>query len=152
MVNGINDPVSYGFAGGVSTKDFNRFEYVGYDNSTGSGCAGISPVPGYILTSPASDAGVYITCTNDFKASNGFYLLEHPNLKWVPSDTTEMMSLPGTLMINPVKPYMFGRILYKGNYHIGKLHAGGGAYGLWLNTPFDGQLSFTTNFEVLTCS
>lgn len=93
-----------------------------------------------------------MVCTYDYKALyNGHFLLKHPNLKWVPTNTSAMMSLPGTLMINPVRPFMFGRIVYKGNYHIGKLHAGGGAYGLWLNTPVDGQLSFTTNFEVLTC-
>lgn len=146
VVNGINDPVLYGFSGGVSTKDLKTLQYVGYGNYTGSPCDAQNPVSGYVLTSPALSAGVYMVCTNDYKAIyNGHYLLKHSNLKWVPTNTTAMMTLPGTLMINPVRPFMFGRILYKGNFHIGKLHAGGGAYGLWLSTA-DGSLIFTTNY------
>lgn len=82
-----------------------------------------------------------------------FYLLNHPSLTWVATNNTDMMTLPNTLKLNAGGswPYFYGRVMYNGSYRVGKLHAGGGAFGFWVwIEPV--QFSSTSGFEVLTCA
>ena len=148
---GISDPDLYGVAGGVSYKDFKTPQFVGYGNFTTPRCQIQNPGAGYILTKPASEAGAYFPCVQDYHSLvNVHYLLRHSNLKWIPTDSSAMMSVPGVITIGSDVPFFFGRVLLDGNYHIGKVHAGAGAFGIWLNAA-NGALDFTSNYEILTC-
>lgn len=85
--------------------------------------------------------------------TTSFYLLNHPSLTWVSTNSSAMMNLPNTIKLNMAGawPYFYGRALHNGAYRVGKVHAGGGFFGLWIWTG-SGETSFSSGFEVLTCA
>jgi hypothetical protein len=151
VTNHVNDPELYGFIGGVSYQDFTTPQYVGYGNFDDS-CSNENPAPGYILTSPVSSAGAYLPCDMDYKTIvNVHYLLKHPHLNWVPTNANDMMTVSGVLKLNIGFSFMYSRFLYKGNYHIGKLHAGVGNENFFAFTA-DGLVGpLKSSFEILVC-
>ena len=71
--------------------------------------------------------GVY---TVYHKTTGNFFLLNHPNLKWVTTNRVDMMnvSLPVTV-IGGGSPFFFGRLVQGNITYLGKVHAGAGAFG-----------------------
>ena len=146
-----NAPELYGFAGGVFYED-NSTEYVGYGNYEGTSCSNQSPAPGFILTKP-SKAGLYLSCspTNQFSKCSGIYLYKHPQLRWVATNSVAMMTDPATLKRNgSFTVHLYGRILYNGFYHVGKVDGRSSQLTLWVVTS-TGEKSFTSGFEILSC-
>lgn len=84
--------------------------------------------------------------------STAFYLVKHQDLKWVSTNTTAMLNVPGTLSVsNPTFKFLFGRVMYEGRYYLGKLAAGQSDFNMYIETT-SGYKEFSTGFEVLTCS
>jgi hypothetical protein len=144
----------YGFQGGISSTDRITKQYVGY----GSSCEDQDPVPCSIETRLNSTSGCFISCDSQeiFDNKTAFYLRSHPNLAWIPInlDSREsnflhkLIEIPGLIkMTGGAWPFLFGRIVYLGNYQIGKVYAGAGRIGLDPNIA-NGR----SNFEVLTCA
>lgn len=147
----LNAPEQYGFAGGVFYED-NSTEYVGYGNFPGSPCSGQSPAPGFILTKP-SKPGIYMSCFpgNQYSDQTAIYLYNHPLLRWVPTNNVAMMTDPASLKISGnVWAFLFGRVLYNGFYHVGKIDGTSNVLTLWVTTS-TGERSFNTGIEVLAC-
>jgi hypothetical protein len=126
--------------------------YVGYgDNSFNSpsyhSCYSEDLIPCHIITTKGQ-RGCYIPNGN-FDNQTAFYLQSHPNLKWIKTNTVDMMKLPGTLKIVGIHGFrfMFGRALYDGQYQLGKVYAGGGIY-TFVTINFGRNID---SFEVLTC-
>lgn len=149
-VNAVSAPEVDGFQGGVYYADNVTKEFVGYGD--GSSCANQNPVGCYIRT--VNGPGCYISCGGPERFDNltAKYLLNHPQLTWVPTNTTAMRTLPNVLQISGNGwIFFFGRILYQGYYQVGKLHAGPGTFTLYIQEP-SGATSYSTEFEVLTCA
>lgn len=130
-------------------KDNVTKEYVGY----GSSCSQQNPAPGFIITTPTK-AGCYIECGSEtFDKTNAFYLSYHPQLTYVTTDTSKMLSIPGVLKITG-SGYtdLYGRIIYNGAYQLGKVHTIAGADGLLITGSSGTAIRYTTGFEVLTCA
>jgi hypothetical protein len=108
---------------------------------------------GYILTNP-SKPGVYLSCATGliYNKNDAYYLLNHPDLKYVPTNGTAMLTEPGVLRLNgtPWKS-MFGRYNYQGQYYIGKVVYEKIDGSIWFATPI-GEISLKSGFEVLTCN
>lgn len=140
-------------AGKTHRTGFDYDVYVGNGNNLfNSYCTDQNPVPGFISTYPGEEAA-YLKCGdlyNDTKTAN--YLLAHPDLKYINTNTVDMLNIAGTLkQNNGVFPFLYGRILFNGRYYSGKVHAGNGAFIMRFNTA-DGEKNATTNFDVLTCT
>lgn len=146
IVNDVTTPERFGFQGGIHYKDNVTKQFVGLGD--GSSCGGQNPVPCHILTFGVP--GCYIACGGPERFDNKStvkYLQAHPLLTWVPTDNTAMMSVSGTLKISGTTSFMFGRVLYKGYYQVGKIHTPG---QFFFNGP-SGVIGYSTGFEVLTC-
>jgi hypothetical protein len=145
----ITELSTYGFSGG--TFD-NRTWYVGYgDNSP---CSGQIACPG-LLTDDPTKPGAYFSCvTTNYQRDNNYYLLDHPNLEWVLTNSTDMMTLTGAIPImNAAYRNFFGRYVVNGVSHQCKVFTANyqpylGCYYIKTLTSY-GLLH--TDFEVLTC-
>lgn len=129
----------------------NSAEYVGYGNATS--CRNQAPCPAVISTNPTAP-GAYMTCSfgNVYDRTSAYFLANHPDLAWVPTNIISMFSVANPIKINGgLWPFMFGRVLINGRYSIGKIHAGNGAYGLYVQGS-SGELLFKYDYEVLTCN
>lgn len=146
-MNDIKGPELNGFQGGIHFVDGKTRLYVGYGYS---GC-GQSMSPGYIITN-SSAPGCYMACGGlYYDKSQVYYLVAHPKLTWVPTDLKAMYNVPGTLKISDGRwPFMFGRILYKGFYTLGKIHHTTESSFYIQNE--ETSIPFTTGFEILACS
>lgn len=155
-INDRSAPEREGVLGGIGYRD-KVYQYVGYGNNDfGWACAGQNPCPGYITVNNPN-AGVYMSCHTGLKFDNldGYYLLDHPNLEWVATNSSEMLNVPNAIILNGTNgllwPFMFGRTIYQGEYTLGKAHIGNNAF--LLNFYGDnGEERYFTNFEVLTCN
>lgn len=149
--NDFKAPETKGFAGGTFYGD-NSTTYVGYTIYNASPCSWENNVrvPGYILTN-SSAAGVYVQCwTFDVKqTTNNFYLLNHPNLKWIPTNSSNMLNLTSSVKIPGFNDFLFGRIQHEGIYYLGKLQIS--HKKLYITTKTDSK-SFDSGVEVLTCT
>lgn len=105
------------------------------------------------LTITGSSPGCNIPCgsTQVYDGKTSFYLLSNANLHWVPTDATNLVNIPNAIKVLGPFNFMFGRILYNGNYILGKVQAGNGIYNFQTVTS-NGQIQNTTGFEILTCS
>lgn len=106
-----------------------------------------------ISTNPTAP-GAYMTCYDGdvYDKTSAFFLANHPDLAWVPTNIISMFSIANPIKINGgLWPFMFGRVLINGRYSIGKIHAGNGAYGLYVRSS-SGVLRFNYDYEVLTCN
>lgn len=149
-VNNPNGPAMNGFAAGIYMKD-NSTQFVGYGHYPSTSPLFVtSPSSTFILLNPpgALMSGGNGTLDN----TKAFYLLNHPSLTWILTNQTEMMNLPNTIKLNlGTYPYFFGRVMYNGSYRVGKVHAGNGAFGLWIQLVTN-EIRISDLFEVLTCS
>lgn len=150
-INSPNDPEIYGFEGGIGYKE-NVKQFVGYGNFTSWNCLGENPTPGGVQIT--ASIGVHIICKNQpiVDKKSAFYLLKHPNLKWISTTTSRMFVVPGTLKLGygSFPTFYFGRTIYKGEYRVGKVHASRNFFdGLWIETE-DGEKE-RGEFEVLVC-
>lgn len=148
-LNKPNDPVKYGFAGGVYYKD-GATQYVGYGSFVDM-CLHENPTPAGISPNPA---GGYMTCSSQPYTDKytAYYLLNNPNLKWVSTDKNAVKTLSGVLKTSGSTSLYFGRVLVDGQYRFAKVHSHGVDYdGLWLETAA-GEVKFETNFEALVCA
>lgn len=118
----------------------------------GRSCGGQIEVPCNIETT-TSKKGCYFSCnTERVDNKTSYFLVRHPNLIWIPTDSNRVNSITDTIKINGGKnPLMFGRVMYKGNYQLGKVHAQSGRYRLTIQGQ-GGEISFINGFEVLSCS
>lgn len=104
---------------------------------------------GPILLSPP---GAHLVCGKvNIDRTSAYYLRDHAKLKWVATNSTELLKVPGTLKLDGGKhfQFMFGRVSQGGAYRVGKLHAGPNDFGLWYEKN-NGE-SATNYFDVLTC-
>jgi hypothetical protein len=87
-----------------------------------------------------------------FDNTNAYYLLNHPNLDWVDTNTTEMTKIPDVIWLARYQqlPFMVGRTIYKGEWTLGKAHAGA---TFFLFNFWDGAIEprYYTNYQVLVC-
>jgi hypothetical protein len=63
-----------------------------------------------------------------------------------------MQTIPGKIKLIGSLPFGFGRVMYKGNYHLGKIHFTPSSLGLYISPQGGGFAKYTTGFEVLACS
>lgn len=146
----ISAPAIAGFQGGMSWKD-NSAEYVGYGNA--SSCGNQAPCPAVISTNPTAP-GAYMTCSTGevYDGTSAYFLANHPDLTWVPTNIISMFSVANPVKINGgLWPFMFGRVLINGRYSIGKIYAGNGVYGLYVQSS-SGSIYYKSDYEVLTCN
>lgn len=139
-----------GFQGGIYYADNVTKEFVGYGNA--APCGNQNPASGNIRT--VNNPGCYITCGGGehFDNKTAYYLLNHSQLTWVPTDTTKMRTLPGVLQVSGSGwIFAFGRVLYRGYYQIGKLHFGPSMFMFYIEGP-SGYIGYSTGFEILTCA
>lgn len=108
-------------------------------------------MPGAILTNERPGAHLMCHNTRYYDKGSSFYLLNHPNLKWVATDSIATRSLPGTIRTSSdTYPFYFGRIFHEGAYRLGKVHAGTKSDQIYIETSTQ-ETGFRKNFEVLTC-
>lgn len=115
------------------------------------------PLPGYIVVNPPAPkkTGVYITCNTgeQFTNTTGFYLLNHPDLTYVPANSTSLWNVQGSLKINSTSYiFCFGRFFYGGRYVLGKVRntdTSGKTSTMFYNTA-GGEVQSST-YEALTC-
>lgn len=143
-------PGFYGFVGGVHYTG--RPEYVGYGNSN---CGGNqNPCAGYIDISLPNPGG-YFSCSSLMYDRNGsYYLLQHPNLKWVATDITAMKTQQTAVkLVGAIHTFLYGRALYNGQHRLGKVHINTGDLGLYIQLEDNNKFTkYTTGFEILTCT
>jgi hypothetical protein len=146
-VNDIQGPELNGFQGAVHFIDGKSKQFVGY----GKSCGDQTKSPGYILTN-SSAPGCYMACgALYYDKVNAFYLLAHSDLKWVPTDLKAMYNVKGTLKTSDGRLYfMFGRIMYKGFYTLGKIHHTTGS-SFFIQNEYE-SIHFDSGFEVLACA
>lgn len=137
-----------GFEGGISYKDNESVQYIGYGDSCNPR---LKYMPCYINP---DDIGCYSSCGREvYTQSNVYFLNSHPNLKWIETDVEQMINIRNTIKL-PTRnsfPFMYGRTLYDGKYRFGMIVAVGGTYEFQFLTQ-EGVLSKTSGFEILTCS
>lgn len=151
-VNAVSAPEVNGFQGGVHYADNVTKQFVAYCD--GTPCSNQNPVSCCLRL--VNGPGCYVTCGGGLKFDNKSvkYLLNHPQLTWVKTDTTAMQSLPNVLQVSGNGGiFFFGRVLYQGNYQVGKTHAGPPAVGymFYFEGP-SGPIAYSNGFEVLTCA
>jgi hypothetical protein len=142
-----------GFVGGISLKDNQTKQYVGY----GGSCEDLFPVPGFINTR-ATYPGCFYSCGEEkFENKTSFYLLSHPNLTWIPSDVEKMMKIFDSVSVrtfggwfNP--QFLIGRVMYKGNYRVGNIVANYNKVQKFRMQDEGREISLERDFEVLSCS
>jgi hypothetical protein len=84
-----------------------------------------------------------------------YYLLDHPDLAWVSTNSSEMLKVPNAIILNGTSgllwPFMFGRTFFNGQWTLGKVHVGNNAFLLnfWGNNT---EQRYFDNFQVLTCT
>lgn len=108
---------------------------------------------GPILLSPP---GARLRCgLNDhIDNESAYYLLNHPKLRWVPTNSTKLMEVPNTIKLDGGEhfKFMFGRVFYDGAFRVGKLHAGPNAFNIWIEDKKGEESGFAQEFQVLTCA
>lgn len=109
------------------------------------------PCPGVISTNSKAP-GAYMACNTElYDNKTAYYLANHGDLLWVPSNIITMFSASNPIRINGGQwPFMFGRALIDGRYALGKVHAGNDVFGFYTFTS-KGEVKLTSDFEVLTC-
>jgi hypothetical protein len=137
-------------------QDGKTKQYVGYGDATKSGpCGSQTECPGFINTI-SSGPGCYMACSHQlmYDKTTSFYLLNHSNLVWIPSNTTAMRTLSGAIEVGTITatPFLIGRIKSNGFWTIGKIYNGGaGGYDFYIHAG--GKcVPYTTGFEVLSCT
>lgn len=148
-INARTDPDCHGFAGGIDYDGTEQF--VGYgDNKV---CNQI-PSSGFISTGHGNkSAGAYLPCCPlSFDNETAFYLLKHPNLKWVPTNAETKFQHKNAVTIEGNYKFAFGRVYYEGEYRLGKLHYDIPDNQLYLMRAGGSQTSFSKKFEILTCA
>lgn len=154
--NLLRRPDIYGFRGG--TEYDGSPTYVGYGNN--DDCTPKqNPCPGYILLNTEFPS-VRMTCSSfngmTFDSKDSHYLLNHPNLKWVNTNISDLMNIDDALTIeSQYWKFMFGRILFRGEYRLGKVQLNNykrNKMGLYISQSNFDVLYFPTGFQVLTCS
>lgn len=77
-------------------------------------------------------AGGYFACLGlAQKVTTGnFYLQNHPNLMWVKTNNTHMMTVPSPVTVTSGSyPFFYGRLVQGNVTFLGKIHAGAGVFG-----------------------
>ena len=101
--------------------------------------------PGVITDNPAKPGG-YFGCNLNiarYFARGNFYLINHPNLTWIPSNDTHALTLKNAITIGSI---LFGRIIKNGVTYLGKYQVQGFHY---VNTSIEVRTS--SGFDILTC-
>lgn len=130
-----------------------RKAYVGYGNNWGQNCQ-LFPCPGRISTDPTKK-GTYVPCGGEYLDTDyGYYLLNHPDLRWVETDYISMRTLKGAVTITADNghPFLFGRIKLGDRYAIGKVHNGKGIFRLGFMHKDNNEVGIFYGFEVLVCN
>jgi hypothetical protein len=98
-----------------------------------------------------------MSCGNGLRYDKitAYYLLDHPDLAWVSTNSSEMLKVPNAIILNGTSgllwPFMFGRTFFNGQWTLGKAHVGNNAFLLnfWGNNI---EQRYFDNFQVLTCT
>lgn len=82
-----------------------------------------------MLTDLAANPGGFFGCnlnTVKFKANGNYFLLNHPNLRWVKTNKNDMKTIPNAISIaGPSYKFFFSRYVNSNNVtYTGKAHAG----------------------------
>jgi hypothetical protein len=111
-------PVNYGFDSGVLFNG--QKAYVGYGES--AECSRAAS-PGLVSCDP-SKPGVYTSCSYraNYKTTNIFYLLYHPNLRWVATTKASISSVLNPIVLNDGAGFYFPRFTINGVQYLGKIH------------------------------
>ena len=85
-----------------------------------------NPCPGMLTDLPANPGGFYGCGNVRYKADGNYYLLNHPNLRWVQTTSSGMKTLPNALFImSGLEKFYFGRYVASNNItYLGKAHHG----------------------------
>lgn len=137
----ITEITTYGVIGGTFT-DGDPW-YVGYGDN--SGCISQNVVPVLLSANPKTPGG-YSTCGGAaYKVTGTYYVIDHPNLVWVSTNNTDMMTLTNALKITGVKySFFFGRVVDGNVTYPGKVHNGNGYVGLLRFIKFKGMDTSST--------
>lgn len=161
VVNAIDGPKTYGFNAGTYINGFNA--YVGMGDNTQ--CSNQIPCAGFLTDNPANPGGYFGCDANTVRYRNrgNFYLLNHPNLKWIQTNLTHMMTLPSLIEIGSSSKFSFGRYVVNGVTYLGKFQK---TRRLWNFNVFlliwislvgfnyingSNETKIQTGFDILTC-
>ena len=111
---------------------------------------GENPCPGRLTDAPAKP-GAYFACNGAYYASTGnFYLLNHPNLMWVRTNVSNMLSVPSVLKIIMASNFtlLYGRYVKNGNTYLGSGHE---RFSMLVLPALSNEIKAFANFDVMTC-
>lgn len=75
-------------------------------------------------------AGGYFGCIGvNFKPTGNFYLLNYPNLMWVPTNSSHMTTVASPVSITGSIPFLYGRKVQDNVTYFGKIHLANGLIG-----------------------
>lgn len=87
-----------------------------------------------------------------FDNKTAFFLVRHPDMQYVPTNSSLMINIPGIIRVDlgSTNPFAFGRKFNGSNVLIGKIHCGNGLFGFYFSTG-SAELVYGSDYEVLTC-
>ena len=90
---------------------------------------GQNPCPGRMCDVPGKAGGYFGLGVINYKTTGNSYLLNHPNLMWVKTNTTHMRSVASPLKMSAPWVFFYGRLVQGNVTYLGKVHAGNGYFG-----------------------
>lgn len=146
-------PRILGVVGGINFD--NTPQYVGYGDS---GCLRPpqNPCPGFIsLDSSSLAVGTYMSCGSGIRygGDNAYFLKNHKNLRWIDSNNQDMLTQWEAIrIVGKTWSFMVGRIMYEGDYRMGKVNYNNDIYGFYMIDENGNEIFFATGFQILTCT
>jgi hypothetical protein len=102
--------------------------FVGYGDN--SGCNSQNPCPGLLINNPIKPGGFYGCGSVTYRKAGNFYLLNHPDLKWLSTNSTHISTLTTTISVNSgQRLFNYGRFMENGVPYLGKACTNDGCSG-----------------------
>lgn len=88
----------------------------------------------------------------NFQSVNTFYMLNHPNLAWIPTNISTMLTMPNTIkMINPRWNLTITRVFFDNYTVVGKAHLDDLFVCFFNGYNQTRDMAISTGFDVLVC-